>query len=67
MVKQIERNQFSNAFDYFQALIEELKNQSLTISQRLEEPMVGKAKTMAKEVQQTKDIVEGWDNDLNHK
>ena len=27
MVKQTERNQISNAFDYFQALIEELKNQ----------------------------------------
>ena len=59
MVKQIEINQFSNAFDYCQYLIKELKNQSLTISQRLEEPMVGQAKTMAKEVQQTKDIVKG--------
>ena len=54
MVDQIKRNKFSNAFDYFQALIEELKNQGLTISQRLEEPMVGKVKAMANRVQQTK-------------
>ena len=48
MVKQVETNQFSNAFDYFYAFIEELKNQSLTISQRLEAPMVELANTMAK-------------------
>ena len=57
MAEQIERNQFSNVFDYFQALIEEyLKNQSLTISQRLEAPIIEQAKTMAEQVQQAKAI-----------
>ena len=58
MVEQIERNQFFNAFNYFQALIGELKNQRLTISQRLEASMVGQAKTMAKHIERTKAIME---------
>ena len=61
MVEQIAINQLSNAFDYFQALIEELKNHSLTISQQLEALMVGQAKAMAKQVQQSKVIVEEYE------
>ena len=43
--------------DVVEAAHEELKNHSLTISQRLEAPMVGQANAMAKQVQQTKAIV----------
>ena len=51
MVEQIEINQFSNSFDFFKALIEELKNHRMTISQQLEALMVRQVKTMAKRVQ----------------
>ena len=51
MVEQIEINQFSNSFDYFKVLIEELKNHRMIISQQLEAPMVRQVKTMAKRVQ----------------
>ena len=43
--------------DAVEAGHEELKNHSLTISQRLEAPMVGQANAMANQVQQTKAIV----------
>ena len=33
IVDLIERNHFSNSFDYFQALIEEMNNWSLMITQ----------------------------------
>ena len=63
MVEQ--RNHFSNKFDDFQALIKELKNQSLMAIQcfeRLEAQMVEQAKVRAGQakarVEQTKTIME---------
>ena len=63
MVEQIERNQYSNAFDYFHALIEELKNECLISTQRFEACMVEQAKVVMKEqarttTEQTKAIAE---------
>ena len=49
MVEKIERNQYSNAFDYFHALIEELKSESLISTQLFEACMVEQAKTLMKE------------------
>ena len=50
MVDQIERKHFSNTFDDFQALIEELKNQSLISSQLLEAQMTKQAKAMVEKL-----------------
>ena len=55
MVEQTERNS-ANKFDDFQALIKEMKSQSLMISQRLEAQMAEQAKATT---DQTKVIVEG--------
>ena len=56
MVEQIERNQYSNAFDYFHALIEELKSEYWISTQRFEACMVEQAKAVMKE--QAKTITE---------
>ena len=53
MLEQIEKNQYSNAFDYFHALIEELKSESLISTQRFEACMVEQAKAVMKEQAKT--------------
>ena len=53
MVEQIERNQYSNAFDYFHALIEELKSECRISTQPFEACMVEQAEDVIKEQAKT--------------
>ena len=62
MVEQIERNHFSNSFDYFQALIKEMKSSSLIATQCLKARTVKHSKAMDEQAKaiarQAKVIVE---------